>query len=409
MGAEKGINMGLIKQENRTSILKILKNNGMMSRKDIASIVQLTPAAVTILVNEMIAEGIIKEAGELEEGDKRAGRKKILIDINYNYKYVLGINIEAEYINVGIANIKGEIIAETMWPTMDQEIKSEELLGVIADKCVNLFWRESILKESILGVGVGIVGLVDKNSGVSKHAYGLWKNSVSIKESLEKMLGLPVVVDNNVRALAVAEMDYKSEQDVSDMLFVKHGPGVGSAMIIGKEIYYGANNKAGEIGHTIGNMDGELCKCGKRGCLEMVASKQAIFENIKAVFSLERTPLLYSQCDGNLDKISLGRILEVAFNGDEEVRKVVREAAVYMALAISNAVSLYDPQRVILYGEAFKYKQFLKEFKEIIKEMIMVEDLEGFIDVSKLNDKKNYIGGVALAIREFFFNVGGML
>lgn len=406
---EKGKNMGLIKQENRTSILKVLKKNGMISRKDIAGIVELTPASVTILVNEMIEDGIIKETGELEEDDKRAGRKKILVDINYNYKYVVGISIEAEYINIGIANLKGDIIAETNWANMDKEMKPEEFLNMVADRCVNLFWKENILKDRILGIGVGIVGLVDKNSGKSKHAYGLWKDDIYVGEILEKALGLPVVVDNNVRALAVAEMDYKSEQDISDMLFVKHGPGVGSAMIVGKEIYYGANNKAGEIGHTIGNMGGELCKCGKRGCLETVASKKAILKNVKAIFSKEKTSLLYSKCDGDFDKVRLDKIFDAAFSGDEEVRKVITQVAVYMALAISNAVSLYDPQRVILYGETFGCQEFFDEFKNVIKEMVLVDNLDEFVNVSKINDKKNYIGGVALAIREFFFKAGGAL
>lgn len=402
--------MGLIKQENRSSILKVLKNNGMMSRKDIATIVGLTPAAVTILVNEMIEGGIIKEAGELEEDDKRAGRKKILIDINYNYKYVLGISIEAEYINIGIATISGEVIAETNWATtIDNGMKPEEFLNMISDRCVNLLWKESILKESILGVGVGIVGLVDKNSGTSKHAYGLWKDSVSVKGILEKALGIPVVVDNNVRALAVAEMDYKSEQDISDMLFVKHGPGIGSAMIVEREIYYGANNRAGEIGHTIGNMDGELCKCGKRGCLEMLASKDAILKSVKSIFSEEKTPLLYSVCNGRMDNISIGNIFEAAFSGDEKERAIIKQVAVYMAVAISNAVSLCDPQKVILYGKTFRYEQFLNEIKDIMKEMVLVDDLDEFITISKLNHKENYIGGVALAIREFFYNVGGTL
>ncbi|WP_270564320.1 ROK family transcriptional regulator [Clostridium beijerinckii] len=402
--------MALIKQENRASILEALKNNGTMSRKDIASIVQLTPAAVTILVNDMIKDGIIKEAGELEEGDKRVGRKKILIDINYNYKYVLGINIEAEQINIGVSNISGDIIAETSWATdMDSEMKPEVFLKEIADKCVNLFWKENILKESILGVGVGIVGLVDNNTGVSKHAYGLWRQSVHVKGILENALEIPVVVDNNVRALAVAEMDYKSEQDISDMLFVKHGPGIGSAMIVGKKIHYGANNKAGEIGHAIMNLEGELCKCGKRGCLETVASKQAILKNIKAIFSMKETPLLYSKCNGSADDISLDKVFEAAFSGGDRERKILRQVAVNMAMAISNAVSLYDPQQVILYGKTFWYEQFLNEFKCIIKEMILVEDLDGFITISKLNYKENYIGGIALAIRKFFFDVGGTL
>ena len=402
--------MGLIKQENRASILNVLKTNGPISRKDISSIVQLTPAAVTILVNEMIEDGIIEEVGELEEDDKRAGRKKILIDINYNYKYVLGISIEAELVNIGIANINGNIIAEISWSTdMEEKINPDEFLNAIAGRCVNLLWKEGILKENILGVGVGIVGLIDKNTGTSNHAYGLWEGSIRVKEILEKALGLPVVADNNVRALAVAEMDHKSKQYITDMLFVKCGPGIGSAMIVGKEIYYGANNKAGEIGHAIGKINGELCTCGKRGCLETIVSKTAIVKNTKHIFSQEKTPLLYSVCDGDFDEVSLKKIFEVAFSGDEEIRTIIRQVAVYLALGISNAVSLYDPQKVILYGETFKFNEFFDEFKEIIKDMILVENLDEFINISKLDYRKNYIGGVALAIREFFYKVGGTL
>lgn len=401
--------MGLIKQENRASILNALKINGPVSRKDIAKIVQLTPAAVTILVNEMIEDGIIKEVGELEENDKRAGRKKILIDINYNYKYVLGISIESELVNMGIANINGDIIAELNWSNdIEEKMNPEEFLNGIAEKCINLFWKEGILKEKILGIGVGIVGLVDKNTGTSNHAYGLWEGSIRVQDILEKALGLPVVVDNNVRALAVAEMDHKSKQYITDMLFVKCGPGIGSAMIVGKEIYYGANNNAGEIGHAIGKINGDLCTCGKQGCLETIVSKKAIVKNIKNIFSREKTPMLYSVCNGKFNEVTFKKIFEVAFLGDEEIRTIINEVAVYLALGISNAVSLYDPQKVILYGETFKFNEFLDEFKKIIKNMVLVENLDEFIDISKLDYRKNYIGGVALAIREFFYKVGGI-
>lgn len=402
--------MGLVKQENRSSILNVLKTKGMMSRKDIASIINLTPAAVTILVNEMIENGVIKEVGELEEEDKRAGRKKIMIDINYDYKYVLGISIDAEYINIGIIKINGEIISELSWETnVNDKIDPEEFLNIIANKCVKLFWEKNLNKENILGAGVGIVGLVDKNTGISNHAYGLWKSKVRVKEILEKALDLPVVVDNNVRSLAIAEMDYKAEEDIHDMLFVKHGPGVGSAMIVGKEIYYGANNKAGEIGHTIGKINGHLCRCGKKGCLESIISKHAILKSINCIFSETNTPKLYSLCDGNIHTISLEKILESSFSGDEEVRKIVKRVAVYMALGISNAVSLYDSQKVILYGEIFKFEKFFKEFKYIIKDMLLTENVDEFINISKLDYKKNYIGGATLAIREFFYKTGGAL
>lgn len=401
--------MGLIKQENRMLILQVLKNNAGMSRRDIAKMVQLTPAAITILVNEMIEENIIIETGQFEEVDKRAGRKKIIIDINYNFRYVLGINIEAEVINIGIMNLRGDVVADDSWPIEEKDSTPEELLKVVANKCINLFWKENILKETILGVGIGIIGLVDKKNGISKRAYGLWKEKVRIKDILEKELGIPVVVDNNVRALAIAEMDNGLENGVNDLLFVKYGPGIGSAMVIGKEIYYGGNNKAGEIGHTVGTVDGELCRCGKRGCLETIASYGAIVRNVKKVFSKEKTPKLYAACNSNIATINIEKIFEAIALGDKEIKDIVNQAIFHLALSISNAISLYDPQRVVLHGEAFGNNKFLKEIKDILRNMVLVDDFENFIKVSKLNNKKIYIGGGTLAIRERFFMVGGII
>jgi len=409
LNKKKGMNMGLIKQENRALILQVLKNNGPISRMDIAKIVQLTPAAITILVNEMIQENIIIETGEAEEIDKRAGRKKIMININYNFRYVLGINIEAEVINIGIMNLNGEVVSEDSFSNMEKSLTPEELLRIIANKCINLFWKENILKETILGVGVGIIGLVDKNTGVSKRAYGLWKNKVSIKEILERELDIPVVVDNNVRALAIAEMDSGLEQGVSDLLFVKYGPGIGAAMVIGKEIYYGGNNKAGEIGHTVGVVNGELCRCGKKGCLETIASYSAIVKNAKKIFSEDQTPELYYTCNSNVNNINIEKIFGALLLGDNGIKDIVCQAIIHLALAISNAISLYDPQSVVLYGEAFENSEFLKNIKTMLRDVVLVDDFENFINVSKVNNKKNYIGGATLAIREFFFMVGGAI
>lgn len=409
LNKKKGMNMGLIKQENRALILQVLKNNAPISRMDIAKIVQLTPAAITILVNEMIAEKIIIETGEVEEIDKRAGRKKIIVDINYNFRYVLGINIESEVINIGIMNLKGEVVAEDSFTNAEENTTPQEFLKIIANRCINLFWKENILKENILGIGVGIIGLVDKNTGISKRAYGLWKHKVLIKDILELELGIPVVVDNNVRALAIAEMDSGLEQGVSDLLFVKYGPGIGAAMVIGKEIYYGGNNKAGEIGHTVGLVNGELCKCGKRGCLETIASYDAIIKNVKKIFSKEQTPKLYSKCNSNANNITMEKVFEALISGDDEIKSIVCQAITHLTLAISNAISLYDPQRVVLYGEAFENSEFLKNVKKMLREVVLVDDFDNFIKVSKVNNKKNYIGGATLAIREYFFVVGGAI
>lgn len=405
---KKGINLGGIKVSNRSAILKVLKDNGAMSRKDIAELLNLTPAAVTILTSEMKDEDILLEVGELEEEDKRAGRKKILIDINYDYRYVIGINIEWDYINLGIANTKGETIISKSLVT-DKTLFPSELLKNIANECVAMLWKADILKQKILGVGVGILGYVDKQNGVSKHAYGLWNQEVPIKEILEKELGLEVVVDNNVRALALGEIDYGSGNDINNMLFVKYGPGIGTAVVINKEIYYGASNKSGELGHSIMNINGKSCKCGKKGCLETIASQDAIIRTVKSIFSKEKTPILYEKCHGNVSKIDINRLSESAVSGEEKVVEIIRIASRYMALAIVNAAGIIDPEKVVLYGKFFESEVFYNEFIKYIKEVMNTENLEGKILLSKLNNRENYIGGGALAIREFLFNTGGTI
>lgn len=407
MSETKGSNMTIIKYQNRALILNIIKNRGAVSRVDIAQALQLTPAAITILVNDMVKEGIIKEIGPVEEEDRKLGRKKVLIDINYDYKYAVGINIEPDLTNIGISNIKGDVIASSRFET-DRNMEPENLLNMAASECMKLLWKENIMKEKVLGAGVGIVGLVDKSNGVSKRAYGLWKKEVNVKGILEGALDTRVVVDNNVRALAIGEIDYHSREDMSNVLFIKYGPGVGSAIIIDNEIYYGANNFSGEIGHTMAVPDGELCRCGRRGCLETVVSRHVIIDKVKKIFSPEETPELYRLCGGDSGSVTMNMICGSAEAGDKNVLEIVREAMYHMSVAISNAVCFYDPHNVIIFGEVFKCKAVMDILKDYTREFIINKDIDDFISISKLNNKSNYIGGIALALREFFYNIGGM-
>lgn len=401
----KGGNMTTVKYQNRSLILYMLKNSGAVSRVDIAQMLQLTPAAITILVNEMVKEGIIVEVGQQEQDDKRSGRKKILIDINYDFKHVIGINIESDWINIGVSNLKGDTVIHKRFQT-DKILLPAKLLENIASECMNMLWKENIMKENILGVGVGIVGKVDREQGISNHAYALWNQEVNVKAILENAMGIRVVVDNNVRALAIGELDYHEAEETTNILFVKYGPGIGSAMTINNEIYYGSSNSAGELGHTIVEFDGEICKCGRRGCLETIASEKSLIKKAISEFDERNTPVLHKICKGEPDNITIENIYKAAADGDARVLESIGKVSYYMAIAIANAVSLYDPNKVILYGNAFKYDFVMEEFKRVIEAAIIREDLNEFITLSALNYKSNYIGGIALALREFFYNTG---
>lgn len=393
---ERGINVLDVKRQNREQILLLLKNSGAMSRKDIAKLLQLTPAAVTIIVTEMIEQGIIVERGQQEEVDKRAGRKKILIDIDYDHKFILGISFELDGVEIGICNLKGHIIDSHHIDISEINVENpNKTLNEINDKCIYLLWKNNISKENILGLGAGIIGSVDAQRGISKNAYGIFKGEIEVKKLLEEYLGISVSIDNNVRTLAMAELDFNSDNKYKDIIFVKYGPGIGSAIILDNKVYSGSSNNAGELGHTIVNYKGDLCRCGKRGCLETVASEITLLNKAKSI------------C-GNKN-ITFHEIMENYEQGHKKIIEIVDESIKYLAISLANAFSIYDPENIIFYGEAFKEKRFMDRFKEQFKEISCIDEIDTYISLSSIKSEHRFLGGAALALREFFYKEGGIV
>ena len=190
MKRRSGINMSDVKMSNRGLILRQIKNNPK-PRKDIAEKIKLTPAAVTILVNELIEQGCIRESGQVNE-PSRVGRKKVFIELIKNYKYAVGINIEGSHMNICVGNLQAEILDSVN--IRISKLTPEQVLESAVKRVRELIKGLNIKQEQLLGVGVGIVGNVDTKNGISRHAYGLWDREVEVESYLTKALELPVVV-----------------------------------------------------------------------------------------------------------------------------------------------------------------------------------------------------------------------
>ncbi len=402
-----GINLVDVRTNNKLTILRLLNANGAMSRKDIAAILKLTPAAVTILCNEIIREGMIVEKGEAEE-EKRAGRKKMLIDINFRYKYIIGINIEPDYTYLNIADLKGDSILVRKIQT-DSLIAPTAYIQYLIHECIKMLWEANLKKEDILGVGVGIIGAVDVANGVSKSAYAVWKEEVPIKDIIETELSLPVLVDNNVRASVLGEILYGKSRDIDNMLFVKWGPGVGSAVVINREIYVGENFKSSSLGHFIVDRNGRLCRCGKRGCIETIACKEAVYAKIREIAEKEQSGELLRRLSGNLEKLDVENIFEYADVQDAAIRDYMDSIIDTLAISLGNAVTILSPQKVLLFGKAFENPSLFRRFVESYKAIHLESYREGMFTTSSIMQKVNYIGPVAIVADKMFFNPPGVL
>ncbi|SHH82922.1 ROK family protein [Clostridium grantii] len=405
MDTNSGVNMTDIKIKNRSLILEILKSENL-SRKDISETIGLTPAAVTILVNEMIQEGILMERGQIE-GENKVGRKKVLIELVKEFKYVIGINIEREKIDIGIADLKYKFSKFTQLE-LKADIDVEKLMDMIYNQCITLMWDMDLSKNDILGVGVGIVGSVDQENGISKHAYGLWRKKVNIKKILGAKFNRPVIVENNVRALAMAEIECTMHKNIDNMIFIKFGPGIGSAIVLNKRLYYGTNNSAGEMGHMLMNPDGEECRCGQKGCLETVASIGTIVNNVKIDFNTVNMPVLNELCFQEKENINADNILEAYDKKDIEVRKIVDKALAFLSIGIVNIYKIYDPKKIILYSDFFKQQEIINKLISEINKLASNSNIGDSLELSSLDSNRS-IGGVAIGLNEFFYKTGGYI
>ena len=235
--AYSGLNLGNVKNQNRSSILKLLNDHGPMPRKDLSARLGLTPASLTTLCGELLAQNILFELGEVQQEDKRAGRRKILLGINYAYRHVLSISIEAPATSVTLCDLRGEHCITRRIPT-DTSVEPEVFLKRVANVGKALLWENSIGREELLGAGVSVPGPVDRDQ------------PVQVTAPLAEALECTVLLENNVKAFAQAELIYGLGRTEENLLLLKWGPGVGSAIIAQGRIYESRMYKSAEIGHV---------------------------------------------------------------------------------------------------------------------------------------------------------------
>ncbi|MFI3207968.1 MAG: ROK family transcriptional regulator [Eubacteriales bacterium] len=402
-----GINLESVKIKNRQAILKMLNNNGAMSRKDIAQSINLTSAAVTQLTTELIEEGIIVEKGEMSEAG-RVGRKKILVDMDYNCRSICSITIEKYTSWITLANIKGKVI-DSISITTNIHVDPETFLLEVTTEAKKLFDKNDIDLSNMLGIGVSLRGVVNKESGVSYSAYGIWEEVVEVKKIIQSQIKTNVIVENNMKAFAQGEIIYGLGKQFQRLLFLKWYPGVGSAIVIDGEVYNKDSNKVPEIGHCIVESNGERCKCGRRGCLETIASMTSIINSITRIYSKSATPILYRETQGDASRIHdvlLKNIVNNELEMDTYVLEIILKAAEQIARTIVNTITMLATDKVVIYGEIFQNDIIKNAFVSYCKKYDASYD-EEYLLQSELCGKFFYIGGIALVVNELFFNVGG--
>lgn len=405
---QHGISKLDLKRRNRMQVLKILKTRGPTSRIDIAGTLELTRAAVTIITNEMIEQGIIQEIGEYRHVTEKAprGRKKILIDINHHYKFVVGVTIEEQNISVGLSTLSGAVLDKRNLE-VNEDTPYEKIEGFILDSVKEILSDNCLTQENILGIGFGIFPTMYDKLGVK--LVDAEPDYSTAFANVRKFTNLPLVFDNSVKGTAMANIDFLKTKDPNrhNIAFLHYGNTVHFVVTNLNEPIISYDNRTNFVDKMIINPNADtVCQCGRRGCVENELTPMATRRKIKDVFSAEGTPFLYEAARGNFDSVTKEMIFVAYDKGDPEVVRILDERLRLTAVLLNNLYFSTNPQKIVLHNFNFRDENEFIRLKNAVTE-VGGALVASKIELSIIEDKHRFLSGCALAIRELFFNKGG--
>lgn len=390
----------LMKQLNVSAVLRVIRDNGSLSRAEIAKLTGLTPASVTNITKILIEDKFLIES---KIGESSGGRPPIILELNPDARYVIGIGIGVGVIDVVITNLSAKIISKKSMIIGDERYDYNLVFAELVNLINEVIELSNIERKNILGAGVALHGIVNAKSGESIHSlyYG-WKN-INIKKRLEDELQLTVYVDNDVRAMALGESLFGAIKDISNFVTLNISNGIGAGIIINNTPYYGVDFSAGEIGHIAVELDGDKCNCGNYGCLETVASNNNITKKAIKLIKQGVSSSLIKDID-NINNLTIEDICNAAKNGDEMSIIVLKEAARYIGIAITNLINILNPTAIVVVGEIFENTTYaIDTLSEIVKNRGFKLSSENVrIIRSLLGRDASVIGAATLVIQEIF-------
>ncbi len=339
-----------VRDYNKKKLYSLIRRHVGISRSELTRMIDLTPTSVGKIIAALIEDGLVSECGLAADG--KIGRNAIQLNIVPEKVLTMAIEIDVGIIRGGVLDI-GQQVVTSYSTSISESQPLEEVTQLLADIIGTLYQRLTPeQQDNLIGLGIAVPGYVDRKNGVIRQSPQLnWKN-YPLMEQLQRLLPrpLPVLIENNVKAEAMAELIYGTADKRQNALIIDVGSGVGAAYISRGRVQTGKHNAMGELGHILVGSNGVRCSCGRYGCLRTHIARTSIEE---------RTGMDFPSC------------VAAAKSGNHLCTEVLTEAAHYAAVWIANCVNLYDPEVIYLGGTLQEdWPEFFTQVKEEYKQYI---------------------------------------
>lgn len=343
----------------RLAIFERIRAEGSVARSTIAKELHISPASVTTQTSALIDMGFVcEERIGPEPTETSRGRPPISLAVAPAAHIVAGLKLSEKEHSAVIYDFAGRQIASAILPA--PRASDVETVLTATKALVEAVCREAGVAVSDLSmIGVGVPGFINALSGTVHWSPLIDERSLNFADMLSDRLGRPAIIENDANLIALAELWFGVGRQISDFAVVTIEHGVGMGLVLDHKLYSGARGLGMELGHTKVALDGALCRCGQRGCLEAYVADYALVREAALV------------TDNSEPNAPIHKVLEALYgqakSGNLIARSIFERAGKYLAMGLGNVANLFDPQLIILSGERMQYDYLYSD--EILEEM----------------------------------------
>lgn len=381
-------------------ILRYFYFQGAKTNADICDHFNISSPTSVKLLNQLIAEGWIKKEGT---GRSAGGRKPDLYQLAANIFYVIGIQLERFRIRMAIFDNHNNKVSELEEVPFEIE-KEKSIVDHLYEKTELLLEKSGIDLDKLLGIGISMPGLVSSREGMNFTYFTGEEKSESLEQLLKRKFEKPVHILNDAKSACLAESKFGLANERKNVLVISMDWGVGLGIIMDGKMHQGSSGFAGEFGHIPLIDDGLLCHCGKRGCLETVASGMALVRMTREGIRDGEGSILSALTEEELELLQPETVIKAANQGDQFAINVLSRIGINLGKGIAILIQLFNPELIIIEGKFAGAKQFITTpIQQSINTYCMAQLREKTkISLSNLGEDSVLLGSVATVMESIF-------
>jgi glucokinase-like ROK family protein len=369
-------------------VIHALRDEGQISRAEIARRTGLSRSTVSSLVADLQADGLVVERPEPGSAfGAQGGRPPILLSFDASAGAAVGIDFGHSHLRVAVSDLASTILSERKLP-LDTDHDAQQGLELAAEMVSDALADAGVPRTAVIGAGMGLPGPIEQVEGIVGSSAILpgWIGMTAATE-MRRRLDIPVMVDNDANLGALAEAAFGAGRDAGDLIYLKVSSGIGAGLILNGRLYRGSAGLAGELGHVLVDPDGIVCRCGNRGCLETVAATGALVDLLRRSHG---------------EDLTVDAMLDAARAGDLGCRRVIHDAGRALGQVVATLLNVLNPELLVVGGDlAGAGNLLLDGVRESVSRAALPEAARrAEVVAGVLGERAQVLGALALVVSE---------